>query len=56
MRHRTSSFSKISASVRYILSVFKLMHSCLMIRLPRVSSSLLSVLNISSKLYINDLK
>ena len=54
-RH-TSSFSKISANVRYIRSVFKSMHSCRMIKLPREFNSLRSVLNNSRRLFINDLK
>jgi hypothetical protein len=52
----TSSFSMISANVRYILSVLRLIQSWRMIRLPRVSSSLLSVLKSSSRLTMNALK
>ena len=52
----TSSFSRISAKVRYIFSVLRFRQSCLMMRLPRVSKSRLSVLKSSSRLFIKALK
>jgi len=52
----TSSFSIISANVRYIFSVFMCTQSCRTMRLPLVSNSLLSVLNSSKRLCINALK
>ena len=52
----TSSFSMISAKVRYIRSVFRFKHSCRIMRLPRVSRSLPSVLNNSRRFIMNALK
>ena len=52
----TSSFSKISANVRYIRSVLRLIQSWQMMRLPRNSNKRRSVLNSSSRLIINILK
>ena len=52
----TSSFSRISAKVRYIFSVLRFRQSCLIMRLPRVSKSRLSVLKSSRRLFIKALK
>ena len=53
---RSSSFSRISANVRYIRSVFKFKHSCRMIRLPLESKRPRSVLKSSKRLFMKDLK
>lgn len=52
----TSSLSRISAKVRYMRSVFRLIQSCRIIKLPRLSSNRLSVLKSSSKLITKSLK
>lgn len=53
---KSSSFSRISANVRYMRSVLRLRHSCRMIRLPLDSRRPLSVLKSSNRLFMNDLK